>query len=145
MAAARMVPAEARPAAMRVAGFDIQALVSGDQAQCFEAFYTSGSNGTGDFGSSFAILRAARNFKSFSRALALRRGLGRGAEESLLLGAAEGAAGALGTHALFLEALDDGFRARSRRHAVDHGPSVAVVQHPAAEGLLGHRLAHSFP
>ena len=32
---------------MRVAGFDIQALVSGDQAQCFEAFYTSGTNSTG--------------------------------------------------------------------------------------------------
>lgn len=47
MAAARMVPAADRPAAMRVAGFDIQALVSGDQAQCFEAFYTSGANGTG--------------------------------------------------------------------------------------------------
>jgi hypothetical protein len=42
-----MVPAADRPAAMRVAGFDIQALVSGDQAQCFEAFYTSGANGTG--------------------------------------------------------------------------------------------------
>ena len=47
MAAARMVPAADRPAAMRAAGFDIQALVSGDQAQCFEAFYTSGANGTG--------------------------------------------------------------------------------------------------
>jgi hypothetical protein len=32
---------------MRVAGFDIQALVSGDQAQCFEAYYTSATNGTG--------------------------------------------------------------------------------------------------
>jgi quercetin dioxygenase-like cupin family protein len=42
-----MVPAADRPAPMRVAGFDIQALVSGDQAQCFEAFYTSGANGTG--------------------------------------------------------------------------------------------------
>jgi quercetin dioxygenase-like cupin family protein len=47
MAAARMVTAADRPAPMRVAGFDIQALVSGDQAQCFEAFYTSGANGTG--------------------------------------------------------------------------------------------------
>ena len=47
MAAARMVPAADRPAPMRVAGFDIQALVSGDQGQCFEAFYTSGANGTG--------------------------------------------------------------------------------------------------
>jgi len=47
MAAARMVTAADRPGAMRVAGFDIQALVSGDQAQCFEAFYTSGANGTG--------------------------------------------------------------------------------------------------
>jgi quercetin dioxygenase-like cupin family protein len=42
-----MVPAADRPTAMRVAGFDIQALVSGDQAQCFEAFYTSGANNTG--------------------------------------------------------------------------------------------------
>ena len=42
-----MVTAADRSAAMRVAGFDIQALVSGDQAQCFEAFYTSGANGTG--------------------------------------------------------------------------------------------------
>jgi len=42
-----MVSAADRPAPMRVAGFDIQALVSGDQAQCFETFYTSGANGTG--------------------------------------------------------------------------------------------------
>jgi len=42
-----MISATDRPAPMRVAGFDIQALVSGDQAQCFEALYTSGTNSTG--------------------------------------------------------------------------------------------------
>ena len=32
---------------MRVAGFDIQALISGDEAQAFEVFVTTGKDGTG--------------------------------------------------------------------------------------------------
>lgn len=32
---------------MRVAGFDIQTLISGDEAQNFEVFFTSGIDGTG--------------------------------------------------------------------------------------------------
>lgn len=47
MTCARIVTPSQRPAPNRVAGFDIQALISGDEAQAFEAFYTSGSNGTG--------------------------------------------------------------------------------------------------
>ena len=47
MTAARIIESSNRPAPMRVAGFDIQALISGDEAQSFEAFYTSGTDGTG--------------------------------------------------------------------------------------------------
>jgi quercetin dioxygenase-like cupin family protein len=47
MTCARIVTPSQRPAPNRVAGFDIQALISGDEAQAFEAPYTSGNNGTG--------------------------------------------------------------------------------------------------
>ena len=47
MTSARIVKPSQRPEPNRVAGFDIQALISGDEAQSFEAFYTSGNNGTG--------------------------------------------------------------------------------------------------
>lgn len=42
-----MIGPSGRPAAMRIAGFDIQTLISGDEAQSFEVFFTSGKDGTG--------------------------------------------------------------------------------------------------
>jgi hypothetical protein len=47
MTAARIIESSDRPGPIRVAGFDIQTLLSGDEAQGFEASYTSGNNGTG--------------------------------------------------------------------------------------------------
>lgn len=44
---ARVVKASERPAPMRIAGFDIQTLISGEEAQSFEVFFTSGKDGTG--------------------------------------------------------------------------------------------------
>ena len=46
MTCARIVTPSQRPAPNRVAGFDIQALISGDEALPFEASYASGNNGT---------------------------------------------------------------------------------------------------
>ena len=47
MAMARIVESGARPAPKRIAGFDIRILLSGDDAQAFEVFLTSGKDGTG--------------------------------------------------------------------------------------------------
>lgn len=47
MASVRILRPEQRPEAMQVAGFDIQALISGDQAQAFEVFFTTGRDGAG--------------------------------------------------------------------------------------------------
>lgn len=47
MAIARIIESQQRPEAMRIAGFDIQALISGDQAQAFEVFFTTGRDGAG--------------------------------------------------------------------------------------------------
>lgn len=47
MTSARLVAPCDRPAPLRIAGFDIQTLINGDQAQAFEVFLTSGSQGTG--------------------------------------------------------------------------------------------------
>lgn len=47
MASARIIQSSDRPVPMRVAGFDIQALISGDEAQAFEVFVTTGKDGTG--------------------------------------------------------------------------------------------------
>lgn len=47
MSGARIVESGARPAPMRIAGFDIRSLLSGDDAQAFEVFLTSGRDGTG--------------------------------------------------------------------------------------------------
>ena len=47
MACVRILRPEQRPEAMHVAGFDIQALISGDQAQAFEVFFTTGKDGSG--------------------------------------------------------------------------------------------------
>lgn len=41
-----LTPAD-RPTALRVAGFDIHALITGDDAQSFEVFFTRGQDGTG--------------------------------------------------------------------------------------------------
>jgi quercetin dioxygenase-like cupin family protein len=47
MAIARIVESGSRPAPKRIAGFDIRILLSGDDAQAFEVFLTSGKDGTG--------------------------------------------------------------------------------------------------
>ena len=47
MASARIVAPADRPTALRIAGFDIQALITGDDAQSFEVFFTRGQDGTG--------------------------------------------------------------------------------------------------
>lgn len=47
MTSVRIVQPSDRPAALRIAGFDIQPLISGDAAQSFEVFLTTGSNGRG--------------------------------------------------------------------------------------------------
>ena len=47
MSGARTVEPGRRPIPMRIAGFDIQTLLSGDDAQTFEVFLTSGKDRTG--------------------------------------------------------------------------------------------------
>ena len=47
MSSARIIAPADRPAPMRIAGFDIQTLISGNEAQDFEVFFTSGLDGTG--------------------------------------------------------------------------------------------------
>jgi quercetin dioxygenase-like cupin family protein len=47
MSSARIIAAADRPAPMRIAGFDIQTLISGNEAVNFEVFFTSGLDGTG--------------------------------------------------------------------------------------------------
>lgn len=47
MTGSRIVEPGRRPEPMRIAGFDIQTLLSGDDAQAFEVFLTSGRDGTG--------------------------------------------------------------------------------------------------
>ena len=47
MSSARIIAPADRPAPMRIAGFDIQTLISGNEAQNFEVFFTSGLDGTG--------------------------------------------------------------------------------------------------
>jgi hypothetical protein len=43
---ARIVEASERPVLTQIAGFDIQSLIFGNEAQSLEVFFTSGKDGT---------------------------------------------------------------------------------------------------
>ena len=47
MSSARIIAPADRPAPMRIAGFDIQTMISGDEGVNFEVFFTAGPDGTG--------------------------------------------------------------------------------------------------